>query len=166
MTSRVLRCLQVLMIVVPSVQSYAQDVILGILEENQGHYIGEPSYRSVRVVFEKSADEWRAFPSGCADQACLKSLTATYPKQVRWTISFNGKSVGQIESRAPDEFHYYSDVGQQVITSTNPVPTIGAPSTDFGGYSEARVHRAVVANSKAYFADPDHWKPFESSPES
>jgi hypothetical protein len=161
----VVRFLLLTAIVIPCVQLSAQDVILGILEENHGHYVGEPNYRTVRVVFEKKAYEWRAFPSDCIDQACLKSVTATYPHQVKWTIAFDGKNVGRVESRAPDDFHHYGDVGQEVIIGTNPVPTIGAPSPDFGGYSEARVHRPLVANSAGYFADSEDWKPVESSPE-
>jgi len=154
-----------LTVVIPSGQASARDVILGILEENQGHSVGEASRRTVRVVFEKKSDEWLSFPNACTDQSCLKSVTAAYPNDVKWTIAFDGKKIGEVQSHTPVDFHYYSDVGQQVITSPGLVPTIGATSPDFGGYSEARVHRPLVASSKEYLADPDRWKPLEPSRE-
>ena len=146
-------------------KSFAQNIILGALEENRGHYVGDSNYRTVRVVFEKKGDAWQAFPSDCEDQACLKAVTSSYPSEVKWIIAFDGKNVGQVASRTPSDFRWYSDVGQQVITSTNPVPTIGARSPEFGGYTDATVYRPLVANSKQYFADPDRWKPFVVSPE-
>ena len=153
------RCLLLLAITLPWVSSSAQSIILGVLEENRGHFFGDPNYRTVRVVFEKKGDDWQAFRSDCDNQACLKTVTSSYPSEVKWTIAFDGKNVGQVVSRTPDDFRWYSDVGQQVITSTNPVPTIGTRSPEFGGYTDATVYRPLVANSKQYFADPDRWKP-------
>lgn len=154
------RFLLLLAIIIPWVKSSAQNTILGVLEENRGHYFGDPNFRTVRVVFEKKGDEWQAFRSNCDDQACLKAVTSSYPSEVKWTIAFDGKNVGEVVSRTPSDFLWYGDVGQQVITSTNPVPTVGARSPE-----DATVHRPLVANSKQYFADPDRWKPFVLSPE-
>lgn len=144
----------------------AQGVILGILEDNQGHYAGDPNYRSVRVVFEKVGDEWRPFQDNCGDQKCLKTATSSYPREVRWTISFDGRNVGHLVSRTPDDFRWYSDVGQQEIQGTEPVPTIGTRSQEFGGYSGAVVSRPLIANSQPHFVDPDRWKPSTISPAS
>lgn len=151
--------LLLLAIAIPWVNSSAQNTILGVLEENKGHYVGEPNYRDVRVIFQKNGDVWQAFQSDCNDQACLKAVTSSYPSAVKWTVAFDGKNVGQVAARTPADFRWYSDVGQQVITSTGPVPTIGARSPEFGGYTEAVVYRPLVANSKQYFSDPDRWKP-------
>lgn len=138
----------------------AQSVILGVLEENRGHYAGEPNYRDVRAVFEKKGSAWQSFWNDCRNRACLKTVTSSYPSEVKWTIAFDGKNVGQVTSRTPNDFRWYSDVGQQQITSKAPVPTIGARSPEFGGYTEASVYRPLVANSQPYFKDPDTWKPF------
>jgi hypothetical protein len=166
MSHRILgRFLLLLAVTVAGTRSFAQNVILGVLEENKGHYSGEPNYRTVRVVFEKNGDAWRTFRSDCDDQACLKAVTSSYPREVKWTIAFDGKNVGQVVSRTPNDFRWYSDVGQQLIISTNPVPTIGSRSPEFGGYTDASVYRPLVANSKDYFADPDRWKPFKPSSE-
>jgi hypothetical protein len=159
------RFLLLLAIAIPCVRSSAQNVVLGVLEENRGHYAGEPNYRAVRVVFEKKGDEWLAFRSDWDNQACLKAVTSSYPSEVRWTIAFDGKNVGQVVGSTPNDFGWYSDMGQQVIISTNPVPQIGARSPEFGGYTDASVYRPLVASSKKYVADPDRWKPFVLSPE-
>jgi hypothetical protein len=63
---------------------YAQEqpIILGVLEDTPGHYVGDPHYRSVRVVFRKEGGDWKAFPDNCRDQKCLSSVTAEYPSAV------------------------------------------------------------------------------------
>lgn len=142
-----------------------QATLLGILEEHPGHYSGEPNYRAVRVVFEKKAGEWQAFPNDCQDEECLRISTQSYPAKVRWTISLDGKRVGQVTSQTPSDFKWYSDVGQQEITSRGAVPTIGEPSPVFGGFTEANVYRPLIANSQPYFHDPDIWKPGTPPPE-
>jgi hypothetical protein len=157
--------LLLLVIVTQLTSAAAQDVLLGILEESGGHYVGEANYRSVRVVFEKKGDGWQPFPSNCDTPACLKSVTSSYPTDVNWTIAFDGSNVGQVLSRTPSDFRSYGDVGQQTIVSTNPVPTIGARSSEFGGYTEASVYRPLVATSQEYVADPERWKPAAPSEE-
>jgi hypothetical protein len=158
------RFLLLLAVAIASVRASAQNTILGVLEENEGHYFGDPNYRTVRVVFEKKGNEWQAFRSDCDDPACLKAVTSSYPSEVKWTIAFDGKNVGEVVSRTPSDFLWYSDIGQQVITSKNPVPMVGTRSPEFGGFTGATVYRPLVANSKQYFADPDRWKPFALSP--
>jgi hypothetical protein len=165
MSYQILRRLLLVLAVAAVTRAFAQDVILGVLEESKGHYAGEPNYRDVRVIFQKNGDVWQAFQSDCEDQACLRAVASTYPSETKWTIAFGGRNLGQVVSHAPSEFRWYSDIGQQAIISTNPVPTVGTRSTEFGGYTEASVYRPLVANSKAYFADPDRWKPFAPSSE-
>lgn len=158
--SRVLLAVTIL-----SISCSAQKTILGVLEDNRGHYAGDPNRRTVRVVFEKKEGAWQAFQSDCPDQMCLKTVTSLYPERVRWTIAFEGKKVGQVTSRTPTDFQWYGDVGQQQIISEDPIPTIGTHSHEFGGYSAAAVYRPLIANSQGYFSDPDRWKPIIVSAE-
>ncbi len=148
-----------------SITCFAQNAVLGVLEENRGHYAGDPNYRSVRVVFEKKGNEWEAFPNNCDDRACLKAVTSRYPQEMRWSITFDGKNVGQAASRTPNDFQWYRDVGQQEIVGNGPLPVIGTRSQEFGGYSNGVVYRPLIANSQPFFADPDKWKPSAISPE-
>ena len=121
------------LVVILCLVASAQDssVIMGVLEDNPGHSAGDPHYRSVRVVFYKQREKWEAFPSNCPNQECLKSILAKYPKEMAWTVVFDGKTLGSLESRAPKEFDFYSTVGQQTITSNAKVPTVGEPSEIF-----------------------------------
>jgi hypothetical protein len=138
-----------------------QAVVLGVLEDVPGVYAGEPDSRQVRVVFRKVGKEWKAFPSNCPDQPCLRTTPSQYPSEVVWTISFNGRNLGQVTGQTPKEFHYYSHVGLQQIKDGGPVPTIGKRSTEYGGFTGASVYRPLVANSHPYFKDPESWKPVQ-----
>ena len=128
--------------------AFGQGIVLGVLEDNRGHYAGDPNFRSVRVVFEKTGTDWHSFHSNCEDQTCLKTVTSTYPSEVTWTITFDGKNLGQVTSRTPKDFAWYSSVGQQEITSKGSVPTVGERSSKFGGFLDAMVYRPLVANSR------------------
>jgi hypothetical protein len=100
------RFLLPLAVTIPCVRSSAQNVVLGVLEENRGHYAGEPNYRAVRVIFEKKVDEWLAFRSDCNNQACLKAVTSSYPsllnsRELRVRLSA-AVYQGECESRDAD----------------------------------------------------------------
>jgi hypothetical protein len=140
-----------------------QDVVLGVLEDSHGWYAGEPNFRSVRVVFRKVGRDWKPFPSNCPDERCLKTIATSYPREMTWTITFDGKNLGQITSHAPSEFKWYAAIGQQEIAGAGYVPTVGKRSSEFGGYAEAAVYRPLVANSQPYFKDAEEWKPIRPS---
>ena len=135
------------------------DLKLGVLEDTPGEYAGEANIRTVRAVFRKSGTEWIAYKNDCGDQDCLKSAAAEYPQQVTWTISFDGKNLGQLTSRAPKAFATYWRIGQQELPNDQPVPTVGARSNQFGGFLDMSVYRPLLAISQPNFKDPDMWKP-------
>src|SRR5438445_6980405 len=136
-------------------------IVLGVLEDVPGKYQGESDSRRVRVVFEKDGDSWKAFPSACPDQDGLKIIASEYPAEMTWIIAFDGKNLGQVTSRTPTAYDFYSDVGLQNITSTGPIPTVGKKSAEFTGFGSfgTPVERPLVANSQPYFKDPEAWKP-------
>lgn len=136
-----------------------QSLLVGVLEDNPGHFAGEPRSRSVRAVFYKEGEQWKAFPSDCSDQDCLKTITEKYPREVTWTLTFDGRQLGSVTSRTPGTFDFYSSVGQQIITSKNAVPTVGQPSREFGGWLDQPVYRPLIAVSQPNYRDPDGWKP-------
>jgi hypothetical protein len=139
--------------------SSAQRVALGILEDVPGAYAGAPNSRRVRVLFEKNGNEWRAFPSECSDETCLKTVSSKYPDEVTWTIAFDGRDIGRLMARTPKEFDSYSHLGLQEVISKGPVPTVGKRSAEYGGFGGAAVYRPLVAVSQPYFKDPESWKP-------
>jgi len=141
----------------------AQTSTLGVLEDVPGVYFGEPNFRSVRIVFQTDGNSWRAFRSDCPDQNCLKTITSEYPSDVTWNVTFNGRNLGQITGHTPKEFKFYAHVGQQEIVSGGDVPTVGRRSAEFSGFIGHKVYRPLVANSQAYFLDPDSWEPSQIS---
>lgn len=162
MICRVLIRLALLLIVgiISTQKAPGQNIILGVLEDNLGHYAGDPNFRAVRVIFERRGEEWTPFLNNCRNRTCLKTATSHYPRELSWTITFDGRKVGSITSRTPTHFAWYGSVGQQEITGKGPVPTIGAKSQELGGL----LYRPLIANSKPYFKDPDAWKPATLSP--
>jgi hypothetical protein len=140
-----------------------QPTLVGILEDNPGHYSGDPHYRDVRVVFRHDQAGWAGFPSDCTDQNCLKSIAMQFPPEVDWTITFSGQEVGHVLSRTPQSFDFYSTIGQQGIVSSATPPTIGRRSADFAGFSGEPVYRPLVAVSDSNYRDPEKWKPTQLS---
>jgi hypothetical protein len=126
--------------------TYASEpaIILGVLEDNPGHYVGQPSSRAVRVIFQKHGSEWQPFPASCPDQQCLKTIASKYPPSITWNIAFSGRSLGQVTAATPKDFEFYADIGLQKITSKGPVPAAA---------------KKMIADSQPYFRDPDSWKP-------
>jgi penicillin amidase len=145
--------------------SSAQHIVLGVLEDVPGSYAGEPNSRMVRVVFEKNGTEWKAFPSQCPDEACLKTASSKYPGEVTWTIAFDGRDLGHVTARTPKEFDSYSHIGLQQVISPGPIPTVGKRSPEYGGFADAALYRPLVAVSEPNFKDPEVWKPSQLSAE-
>jgi hypothetical protein len=130
-----------------------------MLEDVPGAYAGEPNSHGVRVLFQKNATDWDAFPNNCPDQGCLKTISSKYPSEVTWTIVLDGRDLGQVTGRTPKEFELYSHVGLQVVVSTGAIPTVGKRSAEYGGSTDASVYRPLVAVSRPHFKDPESWKP-------
>ena len=124
------------------------DVILGVLEDHPGEHAGDPNFWRVRAVFEKKGSEWQAFPNPCHDVQCLKTLPREYPKEVTWTIAFDGKNLGQLTARTTPEFRTYDSVGDEEITSSAPVPTVGRRLKGNSGFLFSPAYRP--------------WSPFQS----
>lgn len=114
-------------------------IILGVLEETPGHYVGQPASRGVRVVFQKNGPEWQPFAS--EDSPTIK-----------WTVAYSGRSLGQVMG-----------TGAGVQKVTGPVPTVGKRSAEFAGFLGVPIVRPLMADSQPFFKDPDSWKPSRAS---
>ena len=140
--------------------SESEKVYVGILDDAREEIwrgkTGVIDRRIVMPAFEKSDSEWR-------------TVTCFRPPKVKWTVAFDGKTLGQIESQAsPDEGNAdqinsnFSRAKQIILTSFADVPTVGKASQEFTGVSSllglTTVRRPLVVVSKPYYSDPDHWK--------
>lgn len=94
----------------------------------------QSDFRSVRAVFEKVDSEWKPFPNNCRDPDCLTTVTARCPKQVTWTIAFDGRNLGRVEARTPKNFQFYSPIGFEDIVSRDPVPTVGKRLMEYSDF--------------------------------
>jgi hypothetical protein len=139
-------------------------ILLGVLEDHPGNYSGQPYFRAVRVVFEKVGAEWRAFPSQCPDQDCLRKISSRYPREVTWNIGLHGKILGSVTGQTYSEFPFYFEVGFQKIISRGPVPTVGKRSEEFSDFTGEPAYRPLVANSQPNFKDAQDWHRSDLSP--
>ena len=149
-------------VVTIGVSAQQQRLMLGVLEDAPG-LVGEPNYLSVRVLFFKDGPEWKAFPNHCPDVKCLKSSVSNYPRQVSWTIAFDGRILGEVTSNRPDAFVGYGFIGQERIAGSGPVPHVGKRSEENAGFLGGAVYRPLVANSQPNYQDPELWKPAQIS---
>ena len=157
-------------VLLPSAQQVADtkeppaNVILGVLEDIPGKYVGESDFRAVRAVFRKVGDDWQAFPTKTKSYRDIDTLSILYPREMTWTIAFDGRNLGTVTSRTPSHFRFYSEIGIEAITSQNQVPTVGAKSVDYSGTVHEPVYRPLVAISRPNVSDPEHWKRAQLSP--
>jgi hypothetical protein len=137
-----------------------EKVYVGILddarEEAWHGKTGAIERRIVMPAFEKSHSEWRA-------------VTSFLPRDMKWTVAFDGKNLGQVESQASSDEGNADQINsgtsrakQSISTAAAYVPTVGKPSKEFTGISSlfglTAVRRPLVVVSEPNYSDPDHWK--------
>jgi len=126
-------------------------IYLGFLDDAREEMVnwkaGVARQRVIRPAFERSSRGW--------SQADLTTL----PARMTWTVAFDGRSLGQLESQADPEGGLTAF--QTILTSAAAVPNVGLPSDEFAGImaiGETKVRRPLVVVSKPYVQDPDRWK--------
>jgi hypothetical protein len=130
-------------------------VMLGVLEQVSTSRSQAP-VQAVRVLFESDGEDWRALATDCPDYDCSRPLTARADREAIWTISSEGRNLGQVRSRIPAEFDIHAALGRQMLISKPSTP--GLRNANYGGSDEPAFH-PLVATSRSYVGDPDEWKP-------
>jgi hypothetical protein len=154
------RHVSMLLLLGASLCAQTTPLMLGVLEDTPGNSADDPHHRAVRAVFYKAGDTWKALPSDCISEQCLKNLATDFPHETAWTVAFDGRKIGEVQSRIPLSIDFNSHVGQQLIlTDAKKVPAIGVRTHEFEGWAAVPVLRPLVAVSTANFKDPDVWKP-------
>jgi hypothetical protein len=108
---------------------------------------GVASQRVVRPAFERTVSGWK--------QVDPSSL----PRRMTWTIAFDGRNLGQLESQADPNGGLTPF--QTILTSAAAVPSVGSPSIQFAGVLSnptSKFRRPLVIVSRPHFQDPDGWK--------
>jgi hypothetical protein len=136
-------------------------VYVGLLEDDRRqldrHGPKDPTpvaNRTITPAFEKDGSEWK--PVGTLNQ------------RIAWTIAFDGKKLGEVESEPSPQVASEKVIGPTNIHSILPpasqIPSIGKPQGRFNGNFGNPVRRPLVVVSRPYFSDPDHWTTKEPSP--
>jgi len=126
-------------------------IYIGILDDAREEMINwKPAVaqqRIIRPAFEKAVLGWKQVD------------TSSLPAHMNWTIAFDGKNLGDVETQAGSG-EGFTPV-QNILTPASLVPTVGSPSQQFAGLmaiGPTKVRRPLIAVSKPYFKDPDGWK--------
>src|SRR5258708_11648386 len=142
------------------------DIFVGILEslspgraQELRRSYGSTAVADVRVAFVKRAGHWQAFPSDFGDLAELKTASRSFPQRVGWTIAFDGKPRGRVESELPEQWLAHRDVGVELIISAGKLPRFGPPAAEEPFDGHGPVYRPLVLVSQPYAGDPAQWKP-------
>ena len=139
-------------------------LFVGVLEDVEpGNLSPAMSVAHVRVAFQKRGADWVPLKTDFATLGALTEYYKYYPTAVNWTVVFDGKRIGTIESKNPASPSGGGDVGTQTITSDRAfIPKIGNGASDFsygGGNVLPAKTRPLVLVSVPHFKDPDGWKP-------
>ena len=125
-------------------------IYVGVLDDAREEMInwkpGVALQRIIRPAFEKTATGWK--------QVDASSL----PVHTNWTVAFDGKNLGEVESQAGSGEGFTSV--QNILTPVSVIPTVGSPSQQFAGLmavGPTKVRRPLIVISKPYFHDPDGW---------
>ena len=135
-----------------------EPVIVGFLDDAREEMVnfvpGVARQRVIRPAFERTLSGWQEVDG------------TSLPSHTKWTIAFDGRNLGQVESRTYSNGDLIRLLAiltpfQTILTPPAFVPTVGSPSQDFAGIlgtPDTKFRRPLVAVSKPYFRDPDNWK--------
>jgi hypothetical protein len=142
-------------------------MLVGLLEEVPGIYVGEKAHFGVRVAFERDHGGWRAFPFECSNPKCLASVTTQYPRETWWTVSSSGRILGTVLARTPGAFGFYSQIGIQNVADGEKVPHLRKKSVEYSGFADSPMQKPLLATTGALKLGPAHggWKLSPADPQ-
>lgn len=144
-----------------------REMLLGVVED----FIGAPRdyipHTRVRAAFRREGGQWHPLPDGLQapndeqSRAAGQRLRQMIPRQVRWTICFDGRSRGTLETVLPESWGARAR-GTYILVPGQAEPRwAGQRRREFMGWPQAPVYRPMVACAGCGCADPDRWKRVE-----
>jgi|SRR5579871_4992136 len=142
------------------------NVVVGVLENLSPNLqariqqaYGTAARSVIRVAFRRVADGWEAFPDDIGNLDQLQSASQQFPVSLDWTVAFDGKSLGRIQSARPKQWLAFSDVGLQLPLAGEQLPHVGQPGSDFAQWgADGAVYRPLILVSAPNVQDPDGWQ--------
>ena len=131
-------------------------VYVGLLEDDRkqldhlGRWDATPvPGRTITPAFEKTGDGWTPI--------------VNLNRSVTWTVAFDGKNLGKVESEPVPQGALGNSSGptniHSILTPAKEIPVVGKVEGRFSGSSGKLVRRPLVVVSNPDFSDPDEWKP-------
>lgn len=141
--------------VLVNLTAVAEEVVVGILEHPQCKT--EPG-SAVRALFHARDQQWAALSS--------KKASHRVPlAKLSWTVAFDGKRLGSIETLDPGFSSPYAWTYPRdrllVLAPDQAVPAVANGQGLFGGWCEVPRDRPLVVISRPNFRDPQGWKRFD-----
>jgi len=141
-------------------------IVVGVLENLSPNLrariqqtYGTDATSVVRVAFRRTADGWAAFPDDVGNLDQLQGASQQFPASVNWTVAFDGKTLGRIESARPKQWLAFSDIGLHLLPAGERAPHVGSPGSDFAPWgADGAVYRPLILVSAPNVQDPDGWQ--------
>ena len=123
-------------------------ILVGMLEDIEPDNDLSPAMTTphVRLAFEYHDSTWHEF-------------SREYPAKVEWTVVFDGRRIGTLQSRAPKStVHMPANAGVETIaTPSDKLPHIRAGATRFTYAGYAARTRPLICDFDEYPSFDDHW---------
>ncbi len=139
----------------------------GGLNAEEANAEGGAPFPRVRVVFEKRNGVWEIVHAQAHDLPSLRESPNWYPSPIRWTVVSDGKALGEVVTKRPEEGRSYGSIGLQLITSsTLPAPVMASPESRDPSWwpGNTQVRPLVVVTGESW-RDPDRWRRNTPPPE-
>jgi hypothetical protein len=143
-----------------NVSTHRPPVYIGFLDDAREEMVnwkpGVSRDRLVRPAFQRTDAGWASVDP------------KSFPTQMRWTVAFDGKVLGQLQSRSWSESFSSKHLTfvQSILASPLPIPNVGRPKSEYAplGMGPTQGRRPLVLVSQPYVSDPYAWGPLVKPP--
>lgn len=139
-------------------------IYLGFLERDGGKptelSADMPPFPRVRVAFQSQDRKWTVVHGEATDSDELDASPNWYPSPLYWSVTSDGKRLGELTSTRPSSTNFYGAIALQIIKSSSlPASTMAGtkaePEEVWPGMTPFRPLVLVTGSS---WRDPEGWK--------
>jgi hypothetical protein len=130
---------------------FASPPVLGVLHQFQPE--GEEAWTEVVAAFQKDSKGWSRFREPKNDTWS----DPPPPSRATWTVCFDGRALGQLESETVDTTYNRTSKFAQRLVAGQHAPVVGPPTRDFSGWAGGQAPRPLVITTTGKCQDPEGW---------